>query len=68
MNTRTRQKIRATLRRKNHEIFVTIHEDSKTRALFIPRKECNAYRRRYGDNIIFWDEEPRNERSANHRH
>ena len=68
MNTRTRQKIKATLGRKNPEIFATIHEGGMTRVQFVARSERDLYKQRYGDNIIFWDEEQRNERTANHRH
>lgn len=56
MNTRTRQKIKAELRRENPEIFVTIHEGGTTRVQFVARSERDLYKQRYGDNIIFWDE------------
>lgn len=59
MNTRTRQKIRAELGRNNLENFATIHEGDTIRLQFVERSERDLYKQRYGDNIIFWDEEPR---------
>lgn len=56
MNTRTRQKIKAELGRKNPEIFATIHDGGKMRVQFVARSERDLYKQRYGDNIIFWDE------------
>ncbi len=57
MNTRTRQKIKAELRRENPDVMATIRDEGPWRQiLFVPRNEIRAYKQRYGDNIIFWDE------------
>ena len=59
MNTRTRQKIRAKLGRKNPAYFATIREGGKTRVQFVETSERNYYKAVYGDRIKFWDEEAR---------
>lgn len=56
MNTRTRQKIKAELGRKNPKYFATICENGKTRVKFVARSERDYYKAVYGDRIKFWDE------------
>ena len=57
MNTRTRQKIKAELRRENPDVMATIRDEGPWRQiLFVPRSEIRVYKQRYGDNIKFWDE------------
>ena len=58
MNDRTRQKIKAELRRKNPDVMATIRDEGPWRKiLFVPRSEIRAYKARYGDRIEFWDEQ-----------
>lgn len=59
MNTRTRQKIKAELRRKNPAYFATIRENGRTRVQFVARSERAYYKAVYGDRIKFLDEEAR---------
>lgn len=53
MNTRTRQKIKAELGRKNPAYFATICENGKTRVQFVARSERAYYKAVYGDRIRF---------------
>lgn len=59
VNTRTRQKIRAELGRKNPDVMATLPVEGLglKQILFVPRSEMRAYRARYGDRIEFWEEE-----------
>lgn len=57
MNTRTRQKIKAELRRRNPAYFATIRENGVTRVQFVERSEREHYKLLYGDKIKFWDEQ-----------
>lgn len=57
MNNRTRQKIKAELRRKNPAYFATIRENGVTRVQFVARSEREYYKAVYGDSIKFWDEQ-----------
>lgn len=58
MNDRTRQKIKAELRRENPDVMATIRDEGSWRKiLFVPRSEIRAYKARYGDRIEFWDEQ-----------
>ena len=56
MNTRTRQKIKAELGRKNPAYFATIRENGITRVQFVARSERAYYKVVYGDKIKFWDD------------
>jgi hypothetical protein len=58
MNTRTRQKIRAELRRENPDVMATVRIDGldMKQIIFVPRSEIRAYKARYGDRIEFWEE------------
>lgn len=61
MNTRTRQKIKAELRRENTDVMavlktVRLKDDIPVRQIiFVPRSEMQEYKARYGDRIEFWD-------------
>lgn len=59
MNTRTRQKIKAELRRENPDVMATIRIDGldMRQIIFVPRREIRAYKARYGDGIEFWEVE-----------
>ena len=60
VNTRTRQKIRAELRRENPDVMATIRDEGPWRQiLFVPRSEIRAYKALYGDRIEFWEVEER---------
>lgn len=57
MNTRTRQKIKAELRRENPDVMATIRIEGlgMKQITFVPRSEIRAYKARYGDRIEFWE-------------
>lgn len=57
MNTRTRQKIKAELRRECPDVMATIRTDGldMKQIIFVPRSEMREYKARYGDRIEFWD-------------
>lgn len=57
MNRRTRQKIKAELRRENPDVMATIRIDGlgMKQIIFIPRNEIRQYKVRYGDRIEFWE-------------
>lgn len=58
MNTRTRQKIKAELRRERPDVMATLRvEGMGMTIIFVPRNEIRAYKARYGDRIRFWEEE-----------
>jgi hypothetical protein len=59
VNTRTRQKIKAELRRENPDVMATISVEGFGAKLitFVPRSEIRAYKARYGDRIEFWEVE-----------
>jgi hypothetical protein len=59
MNTRTRQKIKAELRRENPDVMATIRVEGlgMKQIIFVPRSEIRAYKARYGDRIEFWEVE-----------
>lgn len=59
MNTRTRQKIKAELRRENPDVMATIRDEGTCAVFirFVPRSEVRAYKARYGDRIEFWEVE-----------
>jgi hypothetical protein len=59
MNTRTRQKIKAELRRENPDVMATVRIDGldMKQIIFVPRSEIRAYKARYGDRIEFWEVE-----------
>jgi uncharacterized sporulation protein YeaH/YhbH (DUF444 family) len=61
VNTRTRQKIKAELRRENPDVMATIRIDGldMRQIIFVPRSEIRAYKARYGDKIEFWGIEPK---------
>jgi len=65
MNTRTRQKIKAELRRENPDVMATLKtvmlkdDIPVSQIIFVPRSDIRAYKARYGDRIEFWDEEER---------
>lgn len=62
MNTRTRQKIKAELRRENPDVMATVcidGLDGMKKIVFVPRSEVRAYKAQYGDRIEFWDMEKR---------
>lgn len=60
MNTRTRQKIKAELRRDNPDVMAKIRIEGlgMKQIIFVPRNEMRAYKARYGDRIEFWEVEP----------
>lgn len=63
MNTRTRQKIKAEMRRENPDVMATLKtvrlkDDIPVRQIiFVPRSDVRAYKARYGDRIEFWEVE-----------
>lgn len=57
MNTRTRQKIRATLNRKAPPCFAIIRDGDICRVKFVPVWQKEIYLAKYGDRIKFYDEE-----------
>ena len=60
MNTRTRQKVKAELRRENPDVMATIRVEGlggMKQIIFVPRSEIRAYKARYGDRIEFWEVE-----------
>ena len=59
MNTRTRQKIKAELRRECPDVMATLRVEGldMKQIIFVPRSEIRAYKARYGDRIRFWEEE-----------
>lgn len=59
MNTRTRQKIKAKLRRENPDVMATIRVEGlgMKQIIFVPRSEIRAYKARYGDRIEFLEVE-----------
>lgn len=59
MNTRTRQKIKAELRRERPDVMATLRVEGlgMKQIIFVPRSEIRAYKTRYGDRIRFWEEE-----------
>jgi hypothetical protein len=60
VNTRTRQKIKAELRRENPDVMATIRVEwlgCMKQIIFMPRSEMRAYKARYGNRIKFWEAE-----------
>jgi len=57
INTRTRQKIKAELRREYPDVLATLKAEEKDflKVLFIPRDKVQTYKEEYGDNIEFWN-------------
>ena len=59
MNKRTRQKIKAELRRKNPDVMATLFIEGlgMKQILFVPRSKMREYKVKYGDRIEFWEVE-----------
>jgi hypothetical protein len=60
VNIRTRQKVKAELRRENQDVMATICVEGlrgMKQIIFVPRSEVRAYKERYGDRIEFWEVE-----------